>query len=130
MGGHDTAHPCVNGILKGPQFDRVQPDGVVVDNRKRKVRVRIRVTVAGKVLAGCDAAVVLNAAHERRAQVRHAARVFAKRAHVDDGVVRIVVDVQDRRERDMNPDGARLNGSDSPHFVGQRAVVRRAHRHE
>src|SRR3954470_9398298 len=61
-----------------------------------------------EMLGRGDRATLLEAAHEERAQTRNTRRILAERSRVDHRIVRVVVDVDDRREVDLNADGARL----------------------
>ena len=74
------------------------------DARQGMMRIRVRVAVAGEVLAaGQDARVLLEPAHGRRPHRGNEGRVGAIRPVPDDRVLRVVVHVQDRRKVPVEP---------------------------
>ena len=79
-----------------------------LDDRQREVAVDLGVAVSGKVLAAREHVGPLQAAHERDAGAHHGARVGAERAIADDRVFGLRVDVEDRREVEVEADGAEL----------------------
>jgi hypothetical protein len=63
---------------------------------------RARFAVTREVLPRRQCALILNTAHVRRAKLRRQVRIFRERARTDDRVRRIVVDIEDRSEYDLN----------------------------
>ena len=94
------------------------------------MRVDPGVAVAGEVLGGCDRAVVLDAPHEGGAQHGDLVRILADCPHVDDGILRVVVDVEDRREGHVDADRPPLQRGHAAHLVGHPRVPGGAERHE
>ncbi len=84
----------------------------------------------GKCFLGRDRAVLLKPAHECRAEPGHRGGILPEGAGGDDRVLRVVVDVQNGREGEVDPHGARLGGGDAAHFVGVAAFAGRAHCHQ
>ncbi len=86
--------------------------------------------MAGEVLAGRDRPVLLHASDERRAQAGDLSGVLPEGAHVDDGVVGVVVDVQHRGEGHVDAHRPRLERRDAAHLVGEALLASGADRHE
>ena len=93
------------------------------------MRILVGVAVPGKMLARGEHAMLLNAVDQRRAHVGDEVRILAERAHADDGIRRIVVDVEHRRERDVNAERAALERGDAPLLVRERRIARGAEPH-
>ena len=72
----------------------------------------------GKMFRGGEAAVFLDAAHERGDEFGDARGIFAKRARVDDRIFGIAVDVGIGRENPGNANGSRFERRDFSHRVG------------
>src|SRR5262245_7658969 len=79
--------------------------------------------MTGKMLPGCQHAVVLEAADECGTHIPNKSWVFAKGPNADNGVRRVVVHVQYRRERDLNPKGSSLARGDSTLLVGECGIA-------
>src|SRR5687767_6793862 len=75
--------------------------------------VRVRITVTGEVLRRRRDALRLHPSHEGGSELGDALRILAERARIDDGIPRIVVDVDCWRECEVNADRACLASSDS-----------------
>ncbi len=87
------------------------------------------VPVAGEVLGGGEEAARACAGDEGGGQARHQRRVFGEGPDVDDRIAGIVVDVRDRGESPVNPQGSTFA---SRHLAGEsRRALRpgRPHRH-
>ena len=87
------------------------------------------VAMSGKCFA-VAISVFLDAAHVGGDEGRPS-RVFAEGPYINDGVPRIVVDVGDRIEVDVDSDGSPFLSGDFGNFIGQPLVSGRAdgHRH-
>ena len=70
-----------------------------------------------------------SAADLRRDQASDRLRVFAERAGIDDRVGRIVVDIGDRRKRQVDADRAAFERRDAAELVGIRVAPGGAHAH-
>ena len=76
-----------------------------------------------------DHAVILQTMDECDAHPRREIRIFAVGARIDDGVIRIVVDVEDRRVRDVNPERAPFECGETSLLVSERRISRCTDRH-
>ena len=85
--------------------------------------------MAREMFRGGEAAVFLNAAHERRDEFGDAGRVFSEGASVDDRIFRIAVDVGIGRENPGHAHGSGFESRNFSHRVGVFRVARRAHGH-
>ena len=118
MAGHDAADSRRNRRAKGNQLDAFEPLAIAGNGRERDVRIHAHIAVSGKMFRGREAAIFLHAAHERRNETRHAQRIFAEGAHIDDRIIGIVVHVGVRRENPLNSRGARFERRDFADGVG------------
>ena len=75
--------------------------------------VLLGVAVTGKVLPRGEHPVLLDPAHDRRAELRHELRILSEGAETDDGILGVVVDVQHRRERHVDAERAALAAGDA-----------------
>ena len=64
--------------------------------------------MAGKVFSSRGHAVFLKTSDQRRAENSRESLILAERAYANDWVCRIVVDVENRSERDVNAERAAL----------------------
>ena len=102
--------PAAIAARKGASSTSRSSSRVAEIDRQPEVGVDLRGAVAREVLrAGCDSA-LLQAAHEGGDVVRDEQGIGPERAHADDRVQRVGVDVGDRREVVRDPDGAELVG--------------------
>ena len=74
MAGHDRAHAGGDGGAKRSEFHAIQVRAVACHGREIEMRIRARIAVAGEMFRGGEAAVFLNAAHERRDKFGDAGR--------------------------------------------------------
>ena len=120
-GGDDVArhHPVDTRFHCAPErqkLDRVQPLAGPLDGGELQMAVGGGVSVAGKVFGRGEESSRARPFHEARGQVRDQGRVFAEGTDVDDGVVGIVVDVGDGRERPVHAQRPALPRG---HFAGE-----------
>src|SRR5690606_7000945 len=108
VGAHDAGDARGDRCAERRELDGVDALGAGGDDGEVDVRVDARVAVAGEVLGGGQRAVLLEPADVRGAEARDVGRIFAVAARVDDGVRRVVVDVDDRRVDHVHADGAGL----------------------
>ena len=129
MARHDAHDPAFDGGLEGDEFERVEPRAVVRKDGEAEVGVRGGVAVAGEVLGRGDNAARLRPLHERADHLGHELGPLAVGADVDDGVLRVVVDVRDGGEDLVHADGPRLLGGEVTGGVGELRVARGAEGH-
>src|SRR3954464_9463898 len=101
MKRHYRSHTGGNCRAKWNELHCVEPRATHSYDRQRQMRIHSRIPVSRKVLSCRNHAVILQAVYERDAKTRIELRIFAERSGVDDWVVRIVVDVEHGRVRDM-----------------------------
>ncbi len=132
MGAHDGRDVFLDGGPEGDQLHGIGPGPANVQARQLDVGVLRRVPVPREVLRRAHEAVILHSPELCRGQPRHRhrGRVLAVAPGVDDGVRRVVVHVEDRREREVDPHGPGLERRDPAQLVRQRRVPRRAQRHD
>lgn len=129
VSGHDGAGAGGNPDAKGRQLDLIQPLARMLDRGQTGVRVDVGIAVAGKVLEGRYHAALGESANVRRRETPDRLRRLAERTRVDDGIARVVVDVDDRRKVDMDADGARFETGDAPRLEREPVVAGGAERH-
>ena len=100
------------------EFHAVQVSAVARNGGEIEMRIRAGIAVAGEMFRGGEAAILLDAAHERGDEFGNARRVFAERARIDDGIVGIAVDVGVRRENPRNSDRSAFQRRNLSHRVG------------
>ncbi len=130
VGAHDGLDPGVDGRLEREELDLLQALEVGLDRGHERVGIHGRVAVAGEMLGRGDHAVLLDAADEGVGDAADEGRVGADRPGVDDGIVGIDVDVDDRGVGHVDAHGPALEGGDPAHGVGQVLGAGRAERHE
>ena len=130
MGGHDRPDAGVDGRLEREELDFLQALEIGGDRRQEAVRILGRVAVAGEMLGRGDHAVVLAAADEGVGDAADEGRVRADGPGVDDGIVGIDVDVDDRGIGHVDAHGPAFEGRDPAHGVGQILGAGRAEGHE
>ncbi len=119
MGRHDRANAGRDRSAEGLEGAGVER----VDERQREMRVDGRVAVAGKVLrAGGDAG-ALEPSHEGGNVPRDELGVRAERADADDRVLRVRVDVRDRREVEVDAGVRQLGAQRRRDALAQLDVV-------
>ena len=91
---------------------------------EREMRIDADVAVARKMLGGGEGAVFLHAANELGDVFGNALRVFAERAHIDDGIIGIVVHVRVGRENPVHARGARFERDGFADRVGELGIAR------
>src|ERR1041385_2565759 len=94
-----------------------------------QMRILIGVTVAREVFPRGDHAVLLEAVDQRGAHVGNEVRVLAERAHPDDRVGRVVVDIEYRGKGDVNAERSALYRGDAPLLICEGRVTGRAQTH-
>ena len=94
-----------------------------VDDRQLQVRVRLGRAVPGEVLRARGHSLPLQAADERRHMARDELGVGAERADPDHRVRRVDVDVGDRGEVEVDPDGGEVGADRGRDALGQLDVV-------
>ena len=109
VAGHDRFGAGRDPGLERRQLDALEPLARMLDDRQAEMRVDVGVAVPGKMLERGDHAGRLQAADVGRRERADLRRILAERARVDDRVARVVVDVDDRREVDVDADGARVS---------------------
>jgi len=130
MGGHDPAHPRLDGGPEREELHRFQPLPGHPDDRQVQVRIDLRVPVSREVLPGGEHASFLGASGEGTTQPGNLLGILSEGTDVDDGVVRIVVHVQDGSEGGVDAQSPGFHRGDPTHLPGQLRVSRRPHRHE
>src|SRR5205085_7328381 len=105
---HDRADACGNRRAEWYEFNRVEPRARHVDDGQAAMRVNGRVAMTGKMFGSGDDARALRALDEGCAHRGDCLRVFAVRAHVDDRVRGVVVDINHRREDLRDAERTRL----------------------
>ena len=123
VGRHHRVHAGRHGPPEGHQLHRLQALPVRGHDRELDVRVGAGVTVTWKVLRRGEHAALSRALDVRRPQPRHRLRVLAEGTGVDDGVLGIRVDVENRGEVQVHAESARLHRRDAPVFVGEGRIA-------
>ena len=127
MRGHHRVHAGIHGFAKRRQIDTVQLLPRLVVAGQADVAVLRRIAVAGKVLCGNENGVLrirmrpLDVCFDKLA---NDGGIFAVGANVDDGIVRVAVDVGDGGEDPVQSEGAGLAGGGRSFIAGRGQIVR------
>ena len=121
--------PAAMPALNGGNSVCVERLARILDDRQPEMRVDVGVAVPGKVLQRRDHAAGLQAADVGAAEAADRRGILAVRPRVDHRIARVVVDVDDRREVDLDADRARLDRGDPAGLVGELLVAGGAERH-
>ena len=119
MGRHDRPDAGVDGRLERGELDFLQAFESGIDRRQEAVGILGRVAVAGEVLGRGDHAVILRPPDEGVGDAADEPGVGADGPGVDDGILGVDVDVDDRSVGHMDAHGPAFEGGDAPHAVGQ-----------
>ena len=95
-----------------------------IEHRQRAMRVDVRIAVAGEMLGARDHAFALHAASERGDVAADIRRILAEAARVDDWIVRIDVDIGDRRQDVIDAERSSLARHHPPFLLRQRWIAR------
>jgi len=130
VGRHDGADAGGDRLLEGIELDLLQALEVGGDGRKKAVRILGRVAVAGEMLGRGDHPVLLDAPDEGVGDAADEGRIGADGPGVDDRIVGIDVDVDDRGVGHVDAHGPALEGRGPADLVGQLLGAGRAEGHE
>ena len=126
MRHHDHACPVFHCFAERRELDTIQPGPCGVNHRQYGMRVLVRVPVAGEVFGARKQlqsaprpAWLLKPRDVSRTEPCNDLRLIAEGPGADDGIVRIVVYVNDRRKNGVNSRSARLGPHDIEHGVEQ-----------
>ena len=114
-----VATPASMAAAKGRNSRSRSDLGRVFDQRQLVMRVGAGVAVPGKVLAARRHTLRLQHPDDGRAESRHGQRLIRERAVADDRVLRVRVDVEDRRVIERDADRAKLRGQGPSETLGQ-----------
>ena len=117
--GHDRVGARIDGGTEWSESDLVEG----VHEGQREMRVNGGVAVAGKVLRASGHAGVLEPPNERAHMPRHELAVRAERPDPDHRVLRVGVDVRDRREVEVDADLGQLGPEGGGDALGELDVV-------
>ncbi len=93
------------------------------------MRVDYRVAMPGKMFGGREPAILFYPAHISFYERAHPPWIFAKRPHVDDGVIGVAVDVRHGSENPVHAHGPRLVRCNASHRVRILRTTCRGHSH-
>jgi hypothetical protein len=128
VGGHHETHPDLHGAGEGHEVP-LQFRAGRVHAREVVVAVGEGAAVAGEVLGAGEDAAALAALDPGGREARHEFRVVAEAARSDDGVARLVVEVEHGREGGVDADLPALDGGRPPEGEGRGLVAERAEGH-
>src|SRR6185437_712447 len=100
-----------------------------VYRRDREMRILIGVAMTGKMFSRGDHPVLLQAVNHSLAHVSNEMWILAERTHPDDGIRRIVVDVEHWRERHVHAERASFDRCNAAELVGERRIACGAEAH-
>jgi hypothetical protein len=112
---HDRRDPGRDRALEGTDLHVFQARAALLDRRQREMGIEVGVAVPGKVLGRRHHAAALKPLDHGDAQSSHPLGVVAERAVADDGIVRVRVDVHDRREIALDPRRRAFRGQGRAH---------------
>src|SRR5437667_11419100 len=98
MPDHDRCDIRRNRRAKWNELDSLETLGRDIEHWQRTMRVDVRVAVTGKMFRRRHNMLALHSADERSDVAADVLRIFAETPRVDDRVIRIDVDVRDRRK--------------------------------
>ncbi len=123
MAYHDTPQSGTYHFLEGIKFHTVQACTVVVQGRKRLMRIHIRIAMPGEMLANGKYAPAFEPTAVCHHLFRHPLRVLAKGAYVYHRVQRIRIDIRIGCKIDVYPQFAELAGHLTSIFFNQAIVL-------
>jgi hypothetical protein len=124
--GTDTA---LDGRAERRQLDRVESGAVEIETRKYEMGVLRDVPVSREVFRGRDLAVFLCAVDVCGRHSGDESDVFAEGTNADDGILRVVVDVDDRIEIDVDSHRTPFFRGDGSGEARHFGIVCRSDRH-
>jgi len=113
---HERGDASADGGAKGGELYLIEAIASVAHDRQREVAVHLGVAMSGKVLSARENVRSLQTADERDTGSHHGSCIGAECAIADDRVFGLRVDVENRSEVQVEPDGAELG----PHRGGRR----------
>ena len=117
MGRHDPRQLVVDEQAIGPQI-RLQIGELAPIHRQRHVRIRHHRTMAGEMLGDRRHARLAHAGEVRGRQRRDRLRMAVKGAIADD-LAHAIIQIDARREAEIDPGGAQFARHEPPDRVGQ-----------
>ena len=130
MPGHDYAEVALfNRRVERHQLVLLQVLAIVLQHRQALMRVTVGGAVTRKVLADRDDIRRLQATNEGRAQLADQPGIAREAARADDGIARIAVDVQHRRQIHIEAVGHQALAEHAARLFGQGRRTGRAQRH-
>ena len=129
MAQHDGVDAGADGLAERPQLHAVEPRAVGVQGGELQMGIGRSVAVSGIMLHRRQQAARVRALHESRGHAAHQLRVLAVRAHVDDRVGGVGVDVRHRREGPVHAERAAFAGGHLAREARVRLRARGPHRH-
>ena len=130
MGAHDDVRARRDPGAERHKLERVEPGVPGGDDGEAEVRVRLRVAVAGEMFERGEHTVLVQSPHVLGHETRDGPRILAERAHVDNRVRRIVVDVRVGREIQLDADRPPFDGRGGTDLVSVPRVARSADGHD
>ena len=131
MGCHHSLDASFDECVEGVEVDGVDVFLCVVDDRKVEMAVGLGVAVSGKMLRHSHNPLALEATHIGDSLLRHRLSILAERAHADDGVLGVGVEVNHRGEVDMHPQLPALASDFGSHLLNEIVILVRhgTHKH-
>ena len=127
--GHHRADTGGDAGPERRQLDLLEPFARVRDDRQAEVTVDVGVAVTGEMLERRNHATGGEAARIRHREGRDLRGILAEGAGVDHGIARVVVDVDDGREVDVNAHRPRFDGGDPAGLERQTLIAGGAEGH-
>ena len=126
MRDHHRGNAVLTEGAKRHQFQSREVRHIVVDNGQIEVAVHVRIAVSGEVFGARHDVVILHTFGVSETFCGNIVHIIAKTAVVDDGIVRVVVDVNRRRKIDMHAEPPTLFADDFAKSVDKSIVGNRA----
>src|ERR1051325_4151322 len=123
MGDHYRADAGVDGLSKGNELCLFETRKRMIDDRQAAMRIDICVAMSGEMLCSRQNALALQTFHKCDAKLCHCLRVLAIRPNIYDGIVRIIVNVEDRREYVLDAHRLCLATRDDADLVRVRGIT-------
>ena len=119
MRRHDRRDLRLDGRAERDELDLAQPLERMLDERQLVMRIGAGVAVPGKCFAARGDAFGLQRADDRGAEARDVLGFLRQRAIADHRVLRVGVDVEDRRVVERDADGLQLGGQRAREPLGE-----------
>ena len=129
MADHHTAQSCPDRSFKRIKFHTVQPLASERKHRQRLMRINIRISMTGKMLAYRQYSSFFQAGCVSDNLICHLYRIFSERTGINHRILRIDIHIRHRSKINLSPNLFALAGYFTPIRMNQPIVLNTAQHH-